>query len=191
MAKKNSNNWENFFNYDLDIDNRILWLGGNVDKHMAEKAIKGLITLDMLAPTGDKPITIILSSNGGHVYDGLAVYDAIRSCKNEVTVMVYGKALSMAAWILQAAKHRVMAPSARLMIHDGSDSHDTNHPKIIERWVEQWKIDNELFQDILLNRIREKHPDFSKKKLAKMLAFDTILSPEQAVELGLADEVLK
>ena len=95
---------------------------------MAERAIKALHILDSTAPTGDKPITVIMNNPGGDEYHGMAIYDAIKSCKNHVTIVVFGMAMSMGSIILQAADKRVMSANSRVMIHYGTWGIN-DHPK--------------------------------------------------------------
>lgn len=202
MKKKNGGeNLERFYDYGIDVDNRVLYMGSEsysyddgetgVDHFMAERAIKGLLTLDCQYPDGDKPIKIILNSPGGDVYHGMAIYDAMRSCRNKITVIVYGYGMSMGSILLQAADKRVVAPNARIMIHYGYTSHGYNHPKINDNWNEEYKKGNKEMEQLYLKRIQEKHPKYKLEDVQKLLQFDTILTAKEAVDLGLADEVLK
>lgn len=56
--------------------------------------------------------------------------------------------------------------------------------------MKQFEKDDEIFENILLEKIRIKHPTFDRKKMKAMLRFDTILMPEEALELGLIDEII-
>lgn len=198
MSKRKGDQQGGWFEYGVDMATRMIYFGSftdsedseaGIDHRISEVIIKSLVALDIMAPEGDKPITIIMNSIGGDVYHGWAIYDAIRSCKNEVHVLVYGSAFSMAAIVLQAAHRRIMAPHARLMIHYGTDG-TYDHPKIVARWADEGKKLDKMSEDILLARIHERHPRFTRERLQRALDFDTILSAKEAVELGLADEVL-
>jgi len=199
MAKVNKDHVDKWYDYNIDLDNRTIWLGSmsedaggesGVEHFLAENVIKGLHLLEKNAPNGDKPIFIILNNPGGDEVEGLAIYDAIKACKNHVTVTVFGKVWSMAGYILQAADERVMARHSSFMLHEGTRGLPYDHPRIVKRWNEYYdQVDKYCF-DIQYNRIKEKHPDFSKKKLEEMLKFDTILTPQETIELGLADRVL-
>jgi ATP-dependent Clp protease protease subunit len=200
MAKLVRDDIDKFFEYELYIPTRTIYMGSvshdpetgesGTDGAMAERVIKALHIFDSSAPAGDKPITIIMNNPGGDAYHGLAIYDAIKACKNHVTIIVYGHAMSMGSIIFQAADKRVMAPNSRMMIHYGTwGTHD--HPKIVYSWAEEGKKFNTWMELLYLERIREKHPNFTLKKVQQMCNFDTFLNPEQAVALGLADEVLE
>ena len=161
-----------------------------VDGKLAERAIKALHILDLSAPTGDQPISIILNNPGGDTIHGMSIYDSIRMCKNHITVRVQGYGMSIAAWILQAADHRVMTKHSRLMLHAGTYSLPDNHPETNRRWSDYMIKDEEIFETIILEKIRVKHPEYTKKQVKSLLRFDTILMPEAALELGLVDEIV-
>lgn len=199
MAKLVRDDVDKFFDYEIYIPTRTIYMGSvsndqelgesGTDGAMAERVIKALHILDSSAPGGDKPITIIMNNPGGDEYHGLAIYDAIKACKNHVTIVVYGHAMSMGSIILQAADKRVMAPNSRMMIHYGTwGTHD--HPKIVYSWAEEGKKFDAWMEQLYLGKIREKHPNFTLKKVQEMCNFDTFINPEEAVAMGLADEIL-
>lgn len=200
MAKINKDHVDKWYDYNIDLDNRTIWLGSmgeedgtgesGVECFLAENIIKGLHLLEKNAPNGDKPIFIILNNPGGDEVEGLAIYDAIKACKNHVTVTVFGKVWSMAGYILQAADERVMAPHSSFMLHEGQRGLPYDHPRIVKRWNEYYDQVDQYCFDIQYNRIKEKNPDFAKKKLEEMLKFDTILTPQETIDLGLADKIL-
>lgn len=235
---------DKFFEYGLDIPNRTIYLGeaaydengnGNgVDFLMAEKFIKALHILDKQAPNGDKAITIITNNPGGSWYDGMAMYGAIKACKNHVTFVMYGYAMSMGSIIPQAADERVIDPYCRFMIHYGYDGYD-GHSKIFSKSGDEGKKVNRMMEDIYLEKMMEEDekrqeagesnylervladvmnkqnmldyppPEklikykFSKdieqrkedvrKVLKELLNFDTFLTAEDTVALGLACKI--
>lgn len=183
-----------FFEYDVDINTRTVYLGSyggegdaEVDSRMAERAIKALHLLDS---QNRKAITIILNSTGGDVYHGMSVYDAIKACKSKVTIKVMGQAMSMGAVILQAGHKRLIAPNARVMIHYGSMGLEPNHSKIFKKWADECaRLDVEM-ENLLLERIKQTNPRFTRKKLQELCNFDTIMTASEAVQLGLADGII-
>jgi ATP-dependent Clp protease protease subunit len=199
MSRINKESIDRLYDYDIYIPTRTIYMGSlevgedgeesGTDAKMAERAIKGLHVLDSSAPDGTKPITIILNSPGGDVYHGLAIYDAIKACTNQVTIIVYGAAMSMGSVILQAADKRVMSANAKLMVHYGEFSIDS-HSKSTMVWAKEEERNNLGMENMFLEKIRAKNPKFTRKQLQDMLNFDTILSAEEAIKLGLADEIL-
>jgi ATP-dependent Clp endopeptidase proteolytic subunit ClpP len=200
MSKRiNRDDVDKLYDYDLHIPSRTLYMGSvstdpdngesGVDAIMAERLIKGLHILDRAAPAGDQPITIMMNNPGGDEYDGFAIFDAIRACKNHVTIIVYGKAMSMGGIILQAADKRIMSPTSRFMMHYGTFGIQANAQDVY-KWVDDNKKLDTLMEDIFIEKMLEKDPKFSRKKLQEMLKADFIVDAKEAVELGLADEVL-
>jgi len=180
--------------YGIHIPTRTLYMGSEdtfdegesgTDAKMAERVIKNLHALDFAS---DAPITIIMNNLGGDVFHGMAIYDAIHKCRSHVTIKATGYVMSMGSIILQAADERILTPFAVCMVHHGYDSHD-DHVKTVRNWIEFSKKYDKFLAEIYLNKIREKHPDYSMKKLDKLLDFDTILTAQEAVDLGLADSL--
>jgi len=200
MSKKiNRDDVDKLYDYDLHIPSRTLYMGSaysdmesgesGTDSVMAERVIKALHILDNSAPKGDQPIHIIMNNPGGDEYDGFAIYDAIKACKNHVTITVYGKAMSMGGIILQAADKRIMSPNSRFMMHYGQFSISAN-AKDVYKWVDDNKRIDTLMEDIFLEKMIEKDPDMDRAKLQDMLKDDFIVDAAEAVALGFADAVL-
>jgi len=177
--------FDHLIEHGIDIRGRIIYLQGDIEPALIDKFKKLILYLDKTAGG----ITVVLDSEGGCTNKGFAAYDAIRECSNnEVTVKVIGVAMSMASVILQAGDHRVITPNSRIMIHRGEialDDHVTNAKKALEESEEMEK----KMMKIYLERIKEVKPDFKKSQLQKMLDFDTYISAERALELGLVDEI--
>lgn len=199
MARKKSEDIEMFHGADIYVPTRRMYIGSQssadayvehgsesgVDHNMAERAIKNLHVLDSIS---NEEITIIMNNVGGDVVNGMAIYDAIKQCKSPITIEASGNVCSMGSLIFQAANKRVMSKHAVMMLHHGEES-KSGHVKIVRNWVDFGKKYDKILNGIYLEKIREKKPDFNMKKLDKLLNFDTILLAEEAIELGLADDV--
>lgn len=183
---------DKIYQYGLDIGSRTLWLndlGEDEEEHnRLQKFLMDLHVLDSMAPSGDKPITIIMNHSGGEVYEGMAIYDAIQAANNHITIIVRGRACSMGAIILQAADHRVLSPHSVVMIHHGGAEY-AGHKKDVKAWFEFDKKYANKLDSIILERIREKKKRFTQKDLDKIQDFDSIYDATRAVAFGLADEV--
>lgn len=196
MARINRDDIDKFHDYSLYIPKRTIYMGSEeysieqgesgTDGLMAERVIKNLTILEALS---SDPIIVIMNNIGGDFYHGLALYDAIRNCKSHVTIKVLGHAMSMGSVILQAADKRIMSPLATQMIHYGQFSVDTDAMNA-QRWAQEGKRLDEVLENILLTKIREKQPEFTLKKLQKMLNPDTFLTAQESIDLGLADKIL-
>jgi len=184
--------------HSLDLTNRTLYISSGsysdgedtgVDGQLAERVIKGLHVMDHNFKADDKPIMIQLNCIGGDVHHGLAIYDAIKECKNHVTIKVYGAAMSMGSIICQAGDERIMAPNSRMMLHYGNFGID-DHSKTAIQWAKEEEKMNRVVEDMYLSRIKEKRPKYKRSQLQTKMNFDTVLTPKEAIELGLADKII-
>lgn len=192
---KNRDDIDRFHDYGIYMPNRTLYMGSEIvgedeesgtDALMAERMVKNLHILDK---EGEQ-IVIIMNNLGGDVMHGLAIYDAIKACKSKVIIKAFGNAMSMGSVILQAADERIMAPNAVQMVHIGYFA-TSGHAKTTYRQTDEAKRLDKLVETIYLEKIREKHPDFTPQRLKGMLDHDTFLTAKQSIELGLADKVLE
>lgn len=177
MANLIRENIDRWFDYNLDVDNRTIYMGSimseaasgerGVDHSMAEYFIKGMHVLEAKSKTS--PITIIMNNPGGDWYHGMAIYDAIKLSACPCTIKAYGYAMSMGSIILQAADERVMMPNSRLMIHYGTNILD-NHSKVIKKWAdEEERICYEM-ENLYLNMMLEIEEKQGHGYLAKVLS---------------------
>lgn len=151
-----------------------------IDHSIAENVIKSFHILSQ----DDRPIKVYLNSFGGCWYNGMAIYDMINQCPCHVTAYVIGSAMSMGSVILQAADHRVIYPSAIIMIHDGMESAGLVNPQTFQNWASQSKKASTLMYQIYAER--SGHPiSFWKRKCSS----DFIVNAEEALDLGLVDEI--
>ncbi len=170
--------------YNLDIRSRTIYLDDEIDRDSAGLFIKCLRYLDKT--TGQ--INVVLNCEGGCVSNGFAIYDAIKLCDNEVEIKVLGSAMSMATIIVQAGDKRVMSANSRMMIHRGEiavGDHVTN----VKRAVKESDKLETMMMNIYFEKIKEAKPDFKKAQLQKMMDFDTYISADKCLELGLIDEI--
>lgn len=195
MARIVKESIDRFYDYDIYPETRTLYIGSvsilggeesGVDAHMAERAIKGLHILDS---SSDKPIRIIMNNPGGDKYHGLAIYDAVKACKNHVTITIYGHVMSMGSIILQAADTRIMSANSRMMVHYGTWGAQ-GIPKVVYSWIEEGKKYDKIMEDIYLESIKKIKPRFSREEVKALLDTDTILNAQECIDLGLCDKIL-
>lgn len=161
---------------------------GEITDAKKEEVISNLHILDQT--TGQ--VTILLSSEGGCVTAGLAIFDAIRAMKNRVRIICYGEVASIATVILQGADEglRCLMPNAYLMIHEGETSRSGSEKDIAQqKRLQDWH--ESKCNDIYLKSIKEKKKRFTKKKLLDLMDRDRVLLPKEAIEYGLIDEILE
>jgi len=177
---------DRFFDYDLHIETRTIYLGDpsedGVDHLMSGHLIKAV---HLFHTTSDAPIKIILNSFGGCVFNGLAIYDAIRHSPCHVTIEVLGSAMSMGAVILQAADDRAIHEHATLMLHDGYDTRINDIPKTFENWAAFGKKSRQDMYRILADRTHKTTRYWEKKCQS-----DYILTAKEALAEGLVDRII-
>lgn len=205
MSKKIQRNMnieerELFYTRNLDVKKRIVYFGAwqpneeitsedwEVNDFSVQNAIKGLYILE---ESKVAPITIIWLSYGGEWCAGMALYDYIKQIKSAVTIKAYGRIRSMGTIILQSAKKRLLSPHCEFLIHYGSGIGATSdRTKDMLASAEETKRINKVMEDIYLNRIKEKHPRYTKAELQDLMKWDTYLAPKVAVKLGFADGII-
>lgn len=170
----------------LDMRTRTIFLQGDVEESTYEEFSRNMHLLEK----GTGQITIKLCSGGGHVSFGWGIYDLIKSSKHFIRIIVEAKCESMATIIVQGADERLIYPNARMMLHIGSEEYPEDHVENIKRWRDWSDKEEKKSREIYLEKIKEKKPRFTRKKLDDLLSFDSILTPKEAIELGLLDGIV-
>jgi ATP-dependent protease ClpP protease subunit len=196
MPRFTKENIDRFFDYGVDVANRTLYVGSmgaddcenenGTDYSMAEYTLKAL---HILEANGSDPIIIIMNNPGGDEYHGLAMMDAIELCKSEVTIKVFGMAMSMGSWILQVADHRLLSQHSTLMLHYGEWG-NYQHALDNKRHCEEGERLRKLMEDAYLSRIQEKNPHYTRQRLKNRISTDWYIPAAEAVSLGLADGII-
>lgn len=165
-----------------------------VDYRMANRFIRNLRLLD----TSDAPVLVHMKTNGGYWEEGMAIYQAIKSCRSYVTILNYTHARSMSSIILQAADRRVMMPYSVFMYHDGTIGHDGT---VKQFWTEaeQLKASDKLMFDIYLDQCEDakawkgKTRTQIKNSMRRQMdrKEEVYLTAHETVDHGFADEVLE
>ena len=177
---------ESLMSHGIDMRSRTVYLDDDIDSRVARKFIRGLRFLDKT----DGKITMILNTGGGDVSSGFAIYGAIKNCRNEVHVEVFGCASSMGSIIMQAADKRFMDSTAKIMIHYGEIGMVSDHCKNVEKTLEENKRENEWMENLFIKIIKMKRPKFTKKRFKEEILFDRYINANEALKLGLVDEIL-
>ncbi|MDH5378732.1 MAG: ATP-dependent Clp endopeptidase proteolytic subunit ClpP [Gammaproteobacteria bacterium] len=170
--------------YSRLLKERVIFLTGQVEDHMANLIVAQLLFLESENP--DKDIFIYINSPGGSVTAGLAIYDTMQFIKPDVSTLCIGQAASMGALLLcgGAAGKRHCLPHSRMMIHQplaGYQGQATDleiHTKEVLRARER------------LNKILQKHTGQDIQKIQNDTDRDFFMGGDEAVEYGLIDSVL-
>jgi ATP-dependent Clp protease, protease subunit len=171
--------------YSRLLRDRIVFLVGEVNDHTANLVVAQLLFLESENP--DKEISLYINSPGGSVSAGLSIYDTMQFIKPDVATLCMGIAASMGSFLLMAgAKGKRMAlPNSRIMIHQpsgGARGQATDieiHAREILKTREQ------------LNRIYAERTGQSLDKITADMERDYFMSPLEAKEYGLIDQVIE
>ena len=170
--------------YSRLLKERIIFLVGPVDDNIASLVCAQLLFLEAENPKKD--ISMYINSPGGVVTSGLSIYDTMEYIRPDVSTVCIGQAASMGSLLLTAGAEnkRYCLPNARIMTHQPSGGFQGQATDIEIHAKEIINLRSRL------NNIYVKH---SGKKIAEIEALmdrDTFLSPQDALKLGLIDEVV-
>ncbi len=166
------------------LKDRIVFLGSAVDDDVANIIVAQFLFLESEDP--DKDIQLYVNSPGGAVTAGLAIYDTIQYVRCPVSTICIGQAASMGALLLSAGARgsRFALPHSRLMIHQplGGARGQATDIEIQAREIRHWK---DVIIDILVRSTGKSRGDIERD-----IDRDFYMSPPQAREYGLIDEVI-
>ena len=170
--------------YSRLLKERIIFLVGTVEDHMANLVVAQLLFLEAENP--DKDIHLYINSPGGSVTAGLSIYDTMQFIKPDVSIMCIGQAASMGAFLLTAGAKgkRFCVPNARTMIHQPSGGAQGQATDIHIQAQEILKIRARL------NEIMAYHTGQTVETIAADTERDNFMTAEQSAEYGLVDQVL-
>lgn len=166
-----------------------------VEYTMANRFIKNLIYLQSQS---DDPITIHMKTCGGMWAEGMAIYDAVKTCSSHVKIINYTHARSMSSLIFLAADERVMHKHSVFMLHMGTMAMAGTIKQYLTEGI-QLDIATEQMLDIYVEAMQQKGvmQDRTEKQIKKWLVSemnkreDVYFSSEQAVEYGFADSIIE
>src|SRR3977135_214873 len=185
MVVENTGRGERAFDiYSRLLKERIVFIGTPIDDQVANLVVAQLLFLQSEDPEQD--ISIYINSPGGQVTAGLAIYDTMQYIQPPVSPICIGMAYSMAAVLLAGGAHRqrYALPHANILIHQpwgGMQGQATDiqiHAKEILRTRE------------VLNGILAKHNSKPIERVQQDTERDYFLTPEQAKEYGLVDDII-
>lgn len=170
--------------YSRLLKERIIFLLGEVEDHMANLVVAQLLFLESENP--EKDISLYINSPGGVVTAGLAIYDTIQFIKPDVSTLCIGQAASAAALLLCAGAEgkRFCLPNSRVMIHQPLGGYRGQATDIEIHARETLAVRERL------NCIMGKHTKKSSEQIMRDTERDNFMSATQAVEYGLVDKVL-
>lgn len=170
--------------YSRLLKERVIFLVGQVEDHMANLIVAQMLFLESENP--DKDIHLYINSPGGVVTAGMSIYDTMQFIKPDVATLCVGQAASMGAFLLAggAAGKRACLPNSRVMIHQplGGSQGQASDLEIHTREILKIR-DN-------LNRILAYHTGQELATVAKDTDRDNFMDANQAKDYGIVDSIL-
>jgi len=170
--------------YSRLLKDNIIFIGSEINDDVANSVIAQLLYLE--AENSEREISLYINSPGGSITSGLAIYDTMQLITSSISTICVGQAASMAAVILASGTSgkRYSLPNSRIILHQpfggfqGQASDIAIHAKEILRIREN------------INNILIKHTKQSKDKIQEDLERDFIMTPDQAREYGIIDDII-
>ncbi|WP_422507569.1 ATP-dependent Clp endopeptidase proteolytic subunit ClpP [Stenotrophomonas sp. GZD-301] len=171
--------------YSRLLKERLIFLVGPIDDHMANVVVAQLLFLESENP--EKDINIYINSPGGVVTAGMAIYDTMQYIKPNVSTTCIGQAASMGALLLAAgeAGKRYALPNSRVMIHQPLGGYQGQATDIDIHAREILTLRSRL------NEILARHTGQSMETIARDTERDNFKSASEAMAYGLVDQVLE
>ncbi|MCQ4638454.1 ATP-dependent Clp endopeptidase proteolytic subunit ClpP [Anaerovorax odorimutans] len=171
--------------YSRLLKDRIIFIGEQIDEHLASLVVAQLLFLEAEDP--DKDISIYINSPGGSVTAGMAIYDTMQYIKPDVSTICIGMAASMGAFLLSSGQKgkRYALPNAEIMIHQplGGVNGQAEDIKIHAEWI--------LKTREKLNRILSQNTGQDLSRIEKDTDRDNFMSADEALNYGLIDHISK
>ena len=171
--------------YSRLLKDSIIFIGTPIDDQIANLLVAQLLFLEAEDPERD--INLYINSPGGSITAGMAIYDTMQFIKNDVTTICVGQCALMGALLLCAGapKKRFALPNARVLIHQpsGGASGQATDVRLMAEEIIRMRT--------LTSTIIARHTGQSFEQIEKDVERDRILTPQQAKEYGLIDEVIE
>ncbi len=170
--------------YSRLLRERIVFLGTEVTDDLANVIAAQLLFLEADDP--DKDISLYINSPGGSAYAGMAIYDSVQYVKPDVQTIAVGMCMSAAAMVLcgGAPGKRMALPNSKIMIHQGSAGF-RGTPTDIEIHAHEVLSMRQRMAEIIAE-----HSGRPLEAVMKDIDRDHFMSPEEAVEYGIVDEIV-
>ena len=185
VVDQTSNGERSYDIYSRLLEDRIIFLTGEINDAVANMIVAQLIYLEGKNP--DKDIFLYINSPGGSVSAGLAIFDTINFIKCDVSTCCIGLAASMGAFLLASGTKgkRFALPNSEIMIHQplGGAQGQASDIEIQAKHIQKIKEK--------INRILSERTDQPLEKVEKDTDRDFYMSAEQAMEYGLIDKIFE
>jgi ATP-dependent Clp protease protease subunit len=184
VIEQTSRGERSFDIYSRLLNERIIFLGTQVDDQIANLIVAQLLHLESEDP--DKDIYLYINSPGGHVYAGLAIYDTMQFIKPDVSTICVGIAMSMGAVLLAggAEGKRMALPNSKILLHQVWGGYQGQASDIEIHARETIALKRKL------EEIVAQHTKQDVDKVRTDMDRDFFMTSEEALEYGIVDRVI-
>jgi ATP-dependent Clp protease protease subunit len=170
--------------YSRLLKERIIFLTGQVEDHMANLIVAQMLFLEAESP--EKDIYLYINSPGGVITAGMSIYDTMKFIKPDVSTICMGQACSMGSFLLTAGAKgkRFCLPNSRVMIHQPLGGYQGQATDIEIHAREILKVKARM------NELMAEHTGQSLEQIERDTERDRFMTAEEAVEYGLVDGIL-
>ncbi len=167
------------------MSDRNIFIEGEINSDSACEFVKKVMYLNGENP--EKPINVLINSNGGEINSGMLMYDVIQASRAPIRMFCIGHAYSMGAVLFACGNHgRYMLPHGELMLHEPLLGNRVGGNSSSIKSIS----DSLLESKRKMNQILAKHTGKSEEEVEEATSYDHYLTPEESVEFGLCDEIV-
>jgi len=171
--------------YSRLLKDNIIFIGSEITDELANTVIAQMLYLEAENP--EKEISLYINSPGGSITAGIAIYDTMQFIKSDIVTICVGQAASMAAVLLAAGRRgkRYSLPNSRIILHQPFGGFQGPASDIAIQAREMLRIREKI------NEILAFHTRQPKEKIQADIERDFIMTPEEALEYGLIDRIIR
>ena len=164
------------------LSKRVIYLEGKITSELAAEIVREIFLMNL---ESNDPIRIFITSEGGEITSGLAIYDAIQTSKAPIITIVVGFAYSMGAVLACSGKKRLILENSKMMLHQPLISEFGGNASEITKLSESLNKTKDK-----MNKIVAKHTHKSLKEVSRVTSRDTYFTSEQSLKFGLVDKIV-
>lgn len=167
------------------LSNRKIFIEGIINSETACEFLRQIIFL--VSEDTEKPVDVLVNSQGGEINAGFLIYDTIQSCKTPIRLFCVGQAYSMAAIIVACGKHgRYILPHSELLLHEPLIESQINGSNSSIQAVAKSLMKTKS----KINAILSKHTGHSEEEIEATTIGNHFFNAEESVAFGLVDKII-
>lgn len=167
------------------LSNRKIFIEGVINSESACEFLRQIMFL--VYENAEKPIDVLVNSQGGEINAGFLIYDTIQSCKTPIRIFCIGQAYSMAAIIVACGNHgRYILPHSELLLHEPLIESQINGSNSSIQAVAKSLMKTKS----KINSILSKHTGHTEEEIEKATLYNHFFNAEECVEFRLVDEIV-